>query len=67
MLRRSRGWSWFLIVFVIGPVLLITALYIGLLFIAHDGNPDFFAIDACLDRGGRWDYEKRVCESGPDH
>ena len=31
---------------------------------------DFFSIDACLDSGGRWDKERRVCQhqeqpSGP--
>lgn len=24
---------------------------------------DFFTIDTCLDRGGRWNYELRVCEN----
>ena len=36
------------------------ALYLGLLFLAHDCNPDFLKIDSCLDAGGRWDYENRV-------
>lgn len=36
------------------------ALYYGCLFFAHDCNPDFLKIDACLDAGGKWDYEKRV-------
>jgi hypothetical protein len=25
----------------------------------------FFEIDACLDRGGRWDYEREVCVLEP--
>jgi hypothetical protein len=23
---------------------------------------DFFAIDRCVDHGGRWNYDARVCE-----
>ena len=36
-------------------------LYVGGLFIAHEGNPDFLKIDACLDAGGAWDYTNRTC------
>jgi hypothetical protein len=25
---------------------------------------DWLAIDKCLDNGGRWDYDKRICEHG---
>ncbi len=37
------------------------AIYIGFLFLVHDCNPDFLKIDSCLDAGGKWDYENRVC------
>jgi hypothetical protein len=48
---------------ILGAVLLlIPLLYFGALFVAHDFNPDFLAIDACLDSGGRWNYNTRVCE-----
>ena len=23
---------------------------------------DYLEVDKCLDRGGRWNYEKKVCE-----
>lgn len=23
----------------------------------------FFAVDACLDRGGRWNYDENICEA----
>jgi Prokaryotic membrane lipoprotein lipid attachment site len=23
---------------------------------------DFLEIDKCLDRGGKWNYEKKICE-----
>ena len=42
-------------------MLLPPGLYYGTLFVVHGGNPDFLKIDACLDAGGRWDYEK--CEA----
>ena len=25
-------------------------------------EPDFLHIDSCLDAGGRWDYDARICE-----
>ena len=44
-------------------VTLLVLLYLGALFIAHDYDLDFIAIDSCLDRGGRWDDEGRRCET----
>jgi hypothetical protein len=46
-----------------GALVLVLALYMALLFIAHDFNPDFLGIDACLDHGGRWNDDRRVCDS----
>ncbi len=40
-------------------VLLFVLLVSGYLF-PHIRR--FLAVDTCLDRGGRWDYEKNVCE-----
>jgi hypothetical protein len=40
-------------------------LSIGLLFHLHGYHADFLAIDACLDRGGSWDYDTRVCTHAP--
>lgn len=48
---------------VAGALVLLVALYLGFLFVAHDFSPDFLHIDACLDNGGRWDYDRRVCDS----
>lgn len=39
--------------------------YYGLLFAMHGGNPDFLSIDRCLDAGGRWNYERHLCEGPP--
>ena len=39
-------------------------LYVAMVFISHGFNPDFLAIDACLDDGQRWNYEDRLCETG---
>lgn len=37
--------------------------YEAFLFVAHDFSPDYSEIDSCLDAGGKWDYETRVCRS----
>jgi len=37
-------------------------IYFAFLFIAHGGNHNFLSIDSCLDGGGRWNYEMRMCE-----
>lgn len=39
------------------PVLLA---YLGILAL-YLFDPDFFRIDDCLDRGGRWDYALEEC------
>jgi hypothetical protein len=44
--------------------LLLLVVYVGALLVVHRGNPDFFSIDSCLDDGGRWDYERRLCSAG---
>ena len=61
--RRTPRWSYRLAV-VAAAILLIAAVYVGSLFIAHGGSPDFLSIDACLDAGGRWDHEGRQCAPG---
>ncbi len=45
----------------VGAVVLLLAVYFGALWIAHDSNRDFLAIDGCLDAGGAWDYSEREC------
>ncbi len=42
-------------------LLLPIVLYLTALFVSYDCDPDFLKIDSCLDAGGRWDYEERVC------
>jgi hypothetical protein len=37
---------------VVAAILLIAAIWLG----------RSLRIDACLDGGGRWDYEKNICE-----
>ena len=48
---------------IVGAFVLLVVFYIGALFLAHGCDPDFLKIDSCLDGGGRWDYERRLCES----
>ena len=44
-------------IFLVAPFL----LYYFLLFWVHDFDPLFLKIDACLDAGGRWDYDDGRC------
>jgi hypothetical protein len=66
--RRSwrRSWRYFATIaaalLAAGAVTVL--LYVAMLFISHGFNPDFLAIDACLDDGKRWNYEDRQCETG---
>jgi hypothetical protein len=50
------------IVGVVGFAVVLSLAYLMVLFIANDFNRDFLGIDRCLDRGGRWNYERRSCE-----
>lgn len=52
-----------LLVVLIGLIVVALLLYLGALFVLHDYNPDFLAIDRCLDRGGVWDYAGRACSA----
>lgn len=38
------------------------ALFLAVAFVCSLYASRFFAIDDCLDRGGRWDYEIEECE-----
>ena len=38
-------------------IAIVTALTAYLMF------SDFFKIDSCLDSGGKWSYETKMCES----
>jgi hypothetical protein len=42
--------------------LVVAVLYFAVLFIAHDFDPDFLAIDSCLDAGRTWNQKTRQCE-----
>ena len=42
--------------------LVITFLLIALIGFGYFKMIRFFEIDSCLDKGGRWNYEKKVCE-----
>jgi len=44
-----------------GLLVVAFAAYETALFVAHDFNPDYSAIDGCLDSGGSWDYSNRIC------
>ncbi len=57
---RYRVVAWPLFV-LLGSALLLFVIYLGVLFVIHELNPDFLAIDSCLDAGGAWDYSRREC------
>lgn len=50
---RKRRWKWLVAGVVIGAVIIA-----GLICLRGQ-----LAIDSCLDLGGRWDYERNVCDS----
>jgi hypothetical protein len=62
-----RSWRYFATIAaaLLAAVVATVFLYLALLFISYGFNPDFFAIDACLDDGQRWNYEDRRCEIDP--
>lgn len=43
----------------------ITIFIVGLVSITilHIKNPNWFAIDSCLDSGDVWDYEQNICRN----
>jgi len=45
-------------------VCLIVGYYFSI-YAACGFNPDFLAINACTESGGRWNYESRSCEKIP--
>jgi hypothetical protein len=45
----------------IAIALAITA-YLSVMFFAYLKLSNFFEIDSCLDKGGRWSYERNECE-----
>jgi hypothetical protein len=44
-------------------ILVITFVLIALTGFGYLKMTHFFEIDSCLDKGGRWNYEKQLCES----
>lgn len=54
MTRRRRTLAW------AGAVLGLCVIVEGPWLVRQ------FRIDGCLDRGGRWDYERDACEESPD-
>ncbi len=44
-------------------VLIISSLVLASFLIYQIFFKDFLAIDGCLDEGGCWDYQNRVCRN----
>ncbi len=47
---------------IVAITLLVLAIVLTWMWVA-----DFLAIDACLDSGGSYDYERRVCDHRSSH
>ena len=47
---------------IIGTVILMTGGYFLTLYAIHGFDPDFLAINQCLESGGKWNYDRRQCE-----
>lgn len=43
----------------------LVAGYYFSLWATHDFNRDFLAIHKCIESGGRWNADRRTCESVP--
>ena len=50
-----------LIILSIAALAFVVVAVLAILWRVHEFDPDFLRIDACLDRGGSWDYEARTC------
>ncbi len=46
-----------LIILILGLLLILTGIW------AYPKIDQFFKVDSCLDKGGRWNYETKECES----
>ena len=53
------------VVMVIGAALLIVAGYYFSLYVIHGFDADFLKINKCVESGGRWNHQLRVCEKIP--
>jgi hypothetical protein len=49
---KRRRWKWVVVSVAIGVVIVAALIYFR-------GQ---LAIDSCLDAGGRWDYERNLCD-----
>ena len=49
---QKRRWKWLVVSILISAVIVAALVYFR-------GQ---LAIDSCLDLGGRWDYERNVCD-----
>lgn len=48
------------LVFLLIPLTIFLA-YKVFLYWAHDFSPDYDSVDRCLDGGGCWDYQDKIC------
>lgn len=53
-----------LVTLLVAAVVLIFGYYLTL-FAIHGFDPDFLAINRCVESGGRWNAKLRICETIP--
>jgi len=52
-------------VMLLGAAFLIVGGYYFSLYVIHGFDSDFLKINKCVETGGRWNYQLRVCEKIP--
>lgn len=53
------------VLMILGTAVAIVAGYYFSLFAIHGFDRDFLEINKCVESGGRWNHELRVCEKIP--
>jgi hypothetical protein len=53
------------VVTLLATALLIVAGYYFSLYAIHGFDPDFLEINKCVEAGGRWDRQLRICQPLP--
>lgn len=53
------------LVMILGAALLIVVGYYFSLYVIHGFDSDFLKINKCVESGGRWNHQLRVCEKIP--
>ena len=53
-----------LLTLLVTSVVIVAGYYFSL-YVLHGFDPDFLAINKCVESGGRWDHQLRICQQLP--